>query len=140
MVKMIFERKMLMRKTVAVIFGIIIAFSLCSCNVVEKNNDPDAHTSQTVSVDYDHTDISSDTDSSNGVIDGGFTQEYEYNSDNQITKVSIYSKETKELRATSENKYNDDGTLKSIVLKDSGGNVMVTNKYKYKKSLPESLI
>ena len=130
---MTFERKVLMRKITLLISGVITAVLLCSCNVVSVNDNSNTQVSKTESVNYEHTDTSSDTDSSNGVIDGGFTQEYEYNSDNQITKVSIYSKETNELRAVSENTYNNDGTLKSIVLKDSNENVMITNKYKYKK-------
>ncbi len=128
MVKMKYERTILVKKAIAAIIGIIIMLIMCSCQAEIKNNE-----SMTTSSKQENTGISTDTDTSNGVIDGGFTQEYEYNSDNQITKVSIYSKETNELRAVSENTYNDDGTLKSIVLKDSNENVMITNKYKYKK-------
>ncbi len=128
MVKMKYERTILVKKAIAAIIGIIIMLIMCSCQADIKNNE-----SMTTSSKQENTGISTDTDTSNGVIDGGFTQEYEYNSDNQITKVSIYSKETNELRAVSENTYNDDGTLKSIVLKDSNENVMITNKYKYKK-------
>ncbi|MCR5636592.1 MAG: hypothetical protein K6F76_05385 [Clostridiales bacterium] len=117
-----------MKRIIAAAIGIVIMLIMCSCQAEIKNNE-----SQSISSKQESTDISTGTDSSNGVIDGGFTQEYEYNSDNQITKVSIYSKQTNELRAVSENTYNDNGTLKSIVLKDSKGNVMVTNKYKYKK-------
>ena len=66
------------------------------------------------------------------VKSGGFTQEYEYDADHRIVKISIYSKETNELKAETNNTYNKDGNLESVVLKDKDGNVRVKNKYMYK--------
>ncbi len=75
----------------------------------------------------------SDTESDDGVVDGGFTQDYEYDDQNRVVKVHFYKSDSGELVAETENTYNDDNLLDQIVMKDSNGKVMITNKYKYAK-------
>ena len=91
-----------------------------------------ATASEISSNDSDSQDVS-DIESDDGVVDGGFTQDYEYDDQNRVVKVHFYKSDSGELAAETENTYNDNNLMDQIVMKDGNGNVMITNKYKYAK-------
>jgi len=114
-----------------ILSGLLTASLLAACNTQEVTSSNATSTNSTVSDEISDTDTT--TDLSDAVISGGFTQEYEYNDDNQISKVMIYNEETGELKAEVHNEYNEDGDLEIITLKDSTGKTRCKNIYEYAK-------
>ena len=97
-----------MKKLASIIIACVISMSMMtSCNLInsmmpkenieinssaESTNTDDNSKENEISIDSQtdsEVDTETETETDDGVVDGGFTQEYEYNDKGEMTKVFI---------------------------------------------------